>query len=111
MTVTGFNQLDRDAAVELLESCCASTGWATRVADARPFDDLEGLLAAAERLGRSGGRERSRRSRPPPIEALAAATARERHEQAGARRAGRSAREALGALNEDYGELRIRLHP
>lgn len=104
MTVTGFNELDRDAAVELLVSCCPSTGWATSVADARPFEDLDGLLAAAERIWtqRPHAERLEAIEAHPPIGGLSAATARERNEQAGAAHADRSTREALAALNDDY---------
>ena len=106
MTVTRFNQFDRDAAVEMLMSCCASSGWATRVADARPFDDFEDLLAAAERLWklRPDAERLVAIEAHPPIGGLAAASARERQEQAGAVQAGRSTREELAALNDDYRE-------
>lgn len=104
MTLTGFNQLDREAAVALLESCCASTGWAASVADARPFDDLDGLLAEAERLWalRPDAERLQAIQAHPPIGALDTASARERHEQAGAAHADPSTREALAALNTDY---------
>jgi 2-oxo-4-hydroxy-4-carboxy-5-ureidoimidazoline decarboxylase len=106
LTVTGFNQLDREAAVELLVSCCPSAGWAASVADARPFDDLDGLLAEAERLwGLRPDAERLEAIQAhPPIGGLAAATARERDEQAGAAHADPSTREALAARNTDYWE-------
>ena len=106
MTVTGFNQLDREAAVELLVSCCPSTGWATSVADARPFDDVDGVLVEAERLWmlRPDAERLEAIEAHPPIGGLSAATARERHEQAGAAQADPSTLEALGALNEDYRE-------
>ena len=106
MTVTGFNQLDRDAAVELLVSCCPSTGWAASVADARPFDDLDGLLAEAERLWmlRPDAERLAAIETHPPIGGLSAATAHERSEQAGAAHADRSTREELAELNEHYRE-------
>lgn len=106
MTLTGFNQLDREDAVALLESCCPSTEWATSVADARPFDDADGLLAEAERLWRlRPDAERLEAIRAhPAIGALSAATAGERREQAGAAHADPSTREALAALNQDYRE-------
>jgi 2-oxo-4-hydroxy-4-carboxy-5-ureidoimidazoline decarboxylase len=106
LTVTVFNQLDREAAVALLESCCPSTGWAASVADARPFHDIEGLLGEAERLwsSRPDAERLEAIQAHPPIGALSAATARERHEQAGAAHADPSTLEALGALNQDYRE-------
>jgi 2-oxo-4-hydroxy-4-carboxy-5-ureidoimidazoline decarboxylase len=106
LTVTGFNQLDRDAAVELLVSCCPSAGWATSVADARPFEDVESALAEAERLWtlRPDAERLAAIEAHPPIGGLSAASDRERREQAGAAHADRSTREALAALNEDYRE-------
>ncbi len=106
MTVAGFNQLDRDAAVELLVACCPSRGWATSVANARPFDDPDGLLAEAERLWtlRPDAERLEAIQAHPPIGGLAAASARERQEQAGAAHADPSTLEALVALNEDYRE-------
>jgi 2-oxo-4-hydroxy-4-carboxy-5-ureidoimidazoline decarboxylase len=104
LTVTGFNRLDREAAVALVESCCPSTGWARSVADARPFDDLDGVLAEAERLWsqRPDAERLEAIEAHPPIGAISAATARERHEQAGAAHADPSTLQALAALNEDY---------
>jgi 2-oxo-4-hydroxy-4-carboxy-5-ureidoimidazoline decarboxylase len=106
LTVTDFNQLDRDAAVDLLVSCCPSTGWAASVADARPFDDLEGLLATAERLWtlQPDAERLEAIEAHPPIGGLSAASSRERQEQAGAAHADLSTREALAARGEDYRE-------
>jgi 2-oxo-4-hydroxy-4-carboxy-5-ureidoimidazoline decarboxylase len=106
LTVSGFNQLDRDAAVELLMSCCPSSGWATSVADARPFGDLDDLVAAAERLWklRPDAERLVAIEAHPPIGGLSVASARERHEQAGAAHADHSTREAFAALGDDYRE-------
>ena len=106
MTVAAFNRLDREAAVELLVSCGAPTGWATSVADARAFDDVEGLLAAAERLWtlRPDAERLEAIEAHPPIGGLVGATAREGREQVGAAHADQVTREALAALNEDYRE-------
>jgi 2-oxo-4-hydroxy-4-carboxy-5-ureidoimidazoline decarboxylase len=106
LTVSGFNQLEREAAIELLVSCCASAGWATSVADARPFDDAEHLLAEADRLWTlQPDAERLKAIEAhPPIGGLAAASARERREQAGAAQADRATLDALAALNADYRE-------
>ena len=43
-----FNALPVDKAERRLYSCLASRGWVASVARARPFKDLDGLLAAAE---------------------------------------------------------------
>jgi 2-oxo-4-hydroxy-4-carboxy-5-ureidoimidazoline decarboxylase len=104
LTLTRFNQLDREAAVELLVSCCPSTGWATSVADARPFEDVESALAEAERLWtlRPDAERLAAIEAHPPIGGLSSATAGERREQAGAAHADAPTREALAALNDDY---------
>jgi OHCU decarboxylase len=104
LTVTRFNQLDREAAVELLLSCCPSSGWATSVADGRPYDDADGLLAEAERLWmlRPDAERLEAIQAHPPIGAISGATAGERREQAGAAHADPSTREALAALNGEY---------
>lgn len=43
-----MNELDRAAAVAALMTCCGSRRWAERVADARPFRDVDTALAIAD---------------------------------------------------------------
>jgi allantoicase len=43
-----FNALSRDEAERRLYSCFANHGWAARVAQKRPYADLNALLASAE---------------------------------------------------------------
>jgi 2-oxo-4-hydroxy-4-carboxy-5-ureidoimidazoline decarboxylase len=46
--LTRFNSLSPEEAEHRLYSCFASRSWAAEVARARPFEDLDGLLAAAD---------------------------------------------------------------
>ena len=106
MTVAVFNELDQVAAVELLMTCCASKEWAVNVAAERPFDGAALLLDVAERrwtLLPEAERLKAIEAHPP-IGAPAAASDRERREQAGAAQADQATREALAALNEAYRE-------
>jgi len=104
VTVGAFNELERTAAVELLVDCCASTVWAERVADGRPFDDLAALLDAADGQWEAlPAVERLRAIEAhPQIGRLEGAGQRERREQAGAAGADESTLEALATLNEEY---------
>ena len=45
-----LNSLSREEAEAEMLKCCGSTLWARRMADARPFDSLEGLLANADSI-------------------------------------------------------------
>ena len=46
--VARFNALPREAAEQLLYTCCRSRAWAHRVAAHRPYPDVDALLAAAD---------------------------------------------------------------
>ena len=48
-SVRRFNQLDEGRAVAVLQECCNSPAWASRVARARPFADSAALLECADR--------------------------------------------------------------
>lgn len=48
VTLDSFNRLEVEAAAAALESCCASPGWAQRVAGGRPYRDAASLVAAGE---------------------------------------------------------------
>ncbi|WP_425830349.1 2-oxo-4-hydroxy-4-carboxy-5-ureidoimidazoline decarboxylase [Streptomyces fractus] len=43
-----FNALSREAAEQLLHTCCRSRAWARRVAAHRPYPDVDALLAASD---------------------------------------------------------------
>jgi OHCU decarboxylase len=47
--LTEFNRLSRDESQRRLHACFASHKWARRVADGRPYADLDALLDTAER--------------------------------------------------------------
>jgi 2-oxo-4-hydroxy-4-carboxy-5-ureidoimidazoline decarboxylase len=49
MGLTEFNGLTRQEAERRLHACFASRKWAQRLADERPYADLDALLEAAER--------------------------------------------------------------
>jgi 2-oxo-4-hydroxy-4-carboxy-5-ureidoimidazoline decarboxylase len=46
--IAALNALPAEDLVETLLGCCAAPGWARRVAAARPYERVEGLLAAAD---------------------------------------------------------------
>ena len=48
MRLEDLNNLDTDAAIDGLLRCCGSTRWAQRVAAARPFANVEQLVATAD---------------------------------------------------------------
>lgn len=55
MKLAQFNALaDRDAK-RLMRSCCGSSRWVGGVLSGRPYDGLDGLLAAAETAWREAG--------------------------------------------------------
>ncbi|MFT4041832.1 MAG: 2-oxo-4-hydroxy-4-carboxy-5-ureidoimidazoline decarboxylase [Gordonia sp. (in: high G+C Gram-positive bacteria)] len=45
-----FNQLTERHAIDVLYECCSSTGWAARIAAARPFVTKEALLEYADQV-------------------------------------------------------------
>jgi 2-oxo-4-hydroxy-4-carboxy-5-ureidoimidazoline decarboxylase len=47
VTLTGFNQLSREAAIEVVRSCFAVERWWAEVVDARPYRNQEHLLLVA----------------------------------------------------------------
>jgi OHCU decarboxylase len=48
MTIDEFNALDRDAAIAWLRPCVDITRWCEEVADGRPYDSVEDVVARAE---------------------------------------------------------------
>ena len=45
-----LNSLEREQAQVEFHKCCGSRKWAERMADARPFDDLDALLRVADQI-------------------------------------------------------------
>jgi OHCU decarboxylase len=79
-----LNNLETDAAIHDLLRCCGSTRWAQRVAAARPFSNVEQVVATAETVWTSLDRR-------DWLEAFAA------HPRIGERQAGSGAGAAGGA--------------
>ena len=50
MRLETLNELPGDEAESLFLDCCGSRAWARRMTEARPFDDVGGLLLTAERI-------------------------------------------------------------
>ena len=50
MRLDEFNRLPAEEAESELMKCCGSTRWAREVAGARPFSDMNELLATADRI-------------------------------------------------------------
>ena len=103
-----LNALGRAEAVAALARCCASTAWATAMADARPFADAPAMLRAAERawwpLGEADWLEAF--AGHPRIgerkEAVAGTAAWSQGEQAGVAGAADDVARALHDANEAY---------
>lgn len=57
LTLDQLNALPERDAAEQLKACCASSRWVTAMVAARPFHDLDGILAAAERIWWTTGPE------------------------------------------------------
>ncbi len=112
----GLRDLDTlvpEAARAGLLACCGASRWAEEMARARPFGDLEQLLASADQVGQRLGREdwlEAFAAHPQIGEGKAAratgATAARwsGEEQAGTRAAGEEVRARLAAGNRAYEE-------
>ena len=106
MDLAGLNRLDRSAAERELLRCCGSTRWARAMAAVRPFADLAGIAAEADKIWRGLGPDdwreafaaHPRISAPPSGESGAWA----RQEQAGARTASDAVRDRLASANQQY---------
>ena len=48
MSIDEFNRADRDAAIATLRLCVDITRWCEEIADGRPYDSVDGLVASAE---------------------------------------------------------------
>jgi OHCU decarboxylase len=109
----GLNTLSRDEAEAEMLKCCGSTLWARRMADARPFHDLEKLLAAADSIWWSLDEEDwlEAFSRHPKIgekesERAQAVTAQKwsNEEQKGVRSIDEETRRELAEANREYAQ-------
>ncbi|GHD25547.1 2-oxo-4-hydroxy-4-carboxy-5-ureidoimidazoline decarboxylase [Parahalioglobus pacificus] len=52
MNVATLNQASQQEAAQLLRQCCTSEKWISRLLQARPFADAQGLAAAADKAWR-----------------------------------------------------------
>jgi 2-oxo-4-hydroxy-4-carboxy-5-ureidoimidazoline decarboxylase len=50
VTLGDLNALDAESAARELRRCCGSTAWARAMTGARPFPNVEALLAAGDRI-------------------------------------------------------------
>ena len=103
MTLRELNAIDADAAAREFQRCCGSTRWTARMAAARPFRDLDDLLARSDATWRALAAD-------DWLEAFAAhprigqqgGSAWSAQEQAGADGAAADVRNRLAAANRDY---------
>jgi len=107
-TLAQLNSLPQLDAERELQSCCASPAWASRVAAARPFADVDGLIQASEATlaGLDWTEIEAALSAHPRIGQRAAGANREAswsaQEQAGATGAPVETAVALREVNEEY---------
>jgi 2-oxo-4-hydroxy-4-carboxy-5-ureidoimidazoline decarboxylase len=103
MTLRELNAIDADAVAREFQRCCGSTRWTARMAAARPFRDLDDLLARSDATWRALAAD-------DWLEAFAAhprigqqgGPAWSAQEQAGAAGAAPDVRHRLAAANRDY---------
>ncbi len=103
-----LNELDHDAAVQRLRTCCASRTWARRVAEGRPYADVAALQSASDAVFDEltpADLEQALRAHPrigERVEGTNAESAWSRREQAGVAGADRDVEEALREGNRAY---------
>jgi OHCU decarboxylase len=98
-----LNALGREETEAELRACCGSTAWARRMAEERPFRDLEHLREAAERVWQELSREDWLEAfRAHPRIGDPKATGRAAREQVATRSAPAEVLAALAAGNRRY---------
>ena len=111
MDLERLNSIPHDEAVKALLQCCGSNRWAEEVANARPYENVELLIASANDIWSTLERDdwlEAFRSHPKIGEKKAAATVSDQsrqwsgQEQAGIATASRKTVDALAALNWAY---------
>ena len=106
-----WNRLSPEEAENDILPCCGSTAWARALADRRPLENEDFLVAASDEIWRglrpSDWREAfskhpriGERKAPPAASGLAAAWSAEEQQSAGS--AAESIREALAEANREY---------
>lgn len=111
MDLEQLNSIPHDEAVKALLQCCGAKRWAENVANARPYENVETLIANANEIWWSLDRNdwlEAFRSHPKIGEKKAAAPVSDKsrqwsgQEQAGVATASRETVDALAALNWAY---------
>ena len=111
MDLEQLNSIPHDEAVKALLQCCGSKRWAENVANARPYENVETLIANANDIWWSLDRDdwlEAFQSHPKIGEKKAAAPVSDKsrqwsgQEQAGVTTASRETVDALAALNWAY---------
>ena len=93
MTLDDLNTLEASRAEAEFRRCCGSVRWASAMIEARPFADLEAMIAHGEAFAAH-----------PRIGERRAVSAWSSEEQAGTRLADEPTQAKLAALNVDYQE-------
>lgn len=113
LTLAQFNDLSQELAAEHLLTCCTSSTWAGKLADARPFTDLDTLLTSSDTIWREVQTNEADLLEAfdghPQIGNVATLKEKYRntqgsaaHEQSGANDAADDVLEALAKGNQDY---------
>ncbi len=115
LTLSQFNELSEADAVAKLLTCCTSSSWANKLADMRPFTDIDAMLSASAEAW-----DDAKQSEANLLEAFDGhpqignvATLKEKyrntqdsaaHEQSGANEADDQVLENLAQGNQDYND-------
>ena len=97
-----FNALPATEAAEALLACCGSRAWARRMAESRPFQDLESLQKKSDAIWRSLGGEDWREAFAAHPRIGEKGSRWSEQEQAGARGADAQVLAELVEANRDY---------
>ncbi|WP_201528121.1 2-oxo-4-hydroxy-4-carboxy-5-ureidoimidazoline decarboxylase [Psychrobacter frigidicola] len=113
LTLPQFNNLSQEDATAKLLTCCTSTSWAQNLASARPFSDIDALLAFSDEAWNQAQTSEANLIEAfdghPQIGNVASLKEKYRntqdsaaHEQSGANDAEDQVLEALAQGNQDY---------
>ena len=113
LTLAQFNDLPQQTAIEQLLTCCTSSSWANKLADERPFADVDALLASSDAIWHDVQTNEANLLEAfdghPQIGNVASLKEKYRntqssaaHEQSGANDAADEVLEALAKGNQDY---------
>ncbi|MEN8624770.1 2-oxo-4-hydroxy-4-carboxy-5-ureidoimidazoline decarboxylase [Psychrobacter proteolyticus] len=113
LTLAQFNDLSQEVAIAQLLTCCTSKSWAYKLADARPFADVDALLASSDAIWNKVQNDEANLLEAfdghPQIGNVASLKEKYRntqssaaHEQSGANDAADEVLEALAKGNRDY---------